>query len=108
VINYKINKGVNRPIEFHGLKGQYIYYLAIGLAMLLVVFTIIYIAGVPVYLCVPLVLVAGAVLFGLVYRYSDRYGTYGLAKAQAYKSVPSAILVGSRKIFWKKRNVEKK
>ena len=96
---YEINKGVNRPIEFRGLKAQYIYYLAIGLAGLLTGFSIMYIAGVPVYLCVPVVLLAGAVLFWIVYRYSHRYGEHGLMKAIAYRQVPSAILSRQRKIF---------
>nr|WP_262712406.1 DUF4133 domain-containing protein [Arachidicoccus ginsenosidivorans] len=37
-IQYEINKGVNRAIEFRGLKAQYIYYLAVGLAVLLLLF----------------------------------------------------------------------
>jgi hypothetical protein len=28
---YKINKGINKPIEFKGLKAQYIGYLGIGI-----------------------------------------------------------------------------
>ena len=28
---YKINKGINKPIEFKGLKAQYIWYLGGGL-----------------------------------------------------------------------------
>ena len=98
-IKYEINKGVNRPIEFRGLKAQYIYYLAAGLAGLLVGFSIMYIAGVPVYLCVPVVLLAGAVLFWMVYRYSHRYGKHGLMKAIAYRQVPTAISFHSEKIF---------
>lgn len=105
-INYEINKGVNRPIEFRGLKAQYIYYLAIGLAVLLVGFSVMYIAGVPVYLCVPVVMVAGSGLFVVVYRYSHRYGEFGLMKAIAYRQVPSAILFRSRSIVLK-LNVER-
>ena len=43
---YKINKGINNPIVFKGLKGQYIGYLAIGLLVLLVLFAILYVIGV--------------------------------------------------------------
>ena len=98
-IEYEINKGVNRVIEFRGLKAQYIYYLAIGLAVLLVAFSISYIAGVPVYLAVPVVLLAGAGLFAGVYRYSYQYGAYGLMKALAYRQVPSAILPAGVKVL---------
>ena len=98
-IQYEINKGVNRPIEFRGLKGQYIYILAIGLAVLLVTFSILYIAGVPVLLLVPVVVLAGSGLFLGVYRYSHKYGQHGLSKALAQKQVPSAIISRDRKIF---------
>jgi len=53
IIQYTINKGINKPIEFRGLKAQYIYFLAGGLAALLLVFCIMYISGTPVYICVP-------------------------------------------------------
>ncbi|WP_029274611.1 DUF4133 domain-containing protein [Pedobacter borealis] len=95
-ISYEINKGVNRPIEFRGLKAQYIYYLAVGLAVLLIGFSAMYIAGVPVYLCVPVVLLAGSGLFIGVYRYSHRYGEFGLMKALAHRQVPHAILCRTR------------
>lgn len=106
-IEYGINKGVNRPIEFRGLKAQYIYYLAIGLAVLLVAFSIMYIARVPAYLCMPVVMMAGSGLFWVVYRFSHRYGEHGLMKAIALRQVPSAILTRSRKIIVK-LNAEKR
>ena len=43
---YGINKGINKPIEFKGLKAQYIWYLGGGLAGLLVLFGVLYISGV--------------------------------------------------------------
>jgi len=100
-IEYEINKGVNRQIEFRGLKAQYIYYLAIGLAVLLIAFSVMYIAGVPVYLCLPVVLMAGFGLFIGVYRYSHKYGAHGLMKAIAFRQVPSAIVSRSIKVFRK-------
>ena len=99
MIQYEINKGINRPIEFRGLKGRYIYVLAIGLAVLLVGFSIMYIAGVPVFLCVPVVVMAGSGLFIGVYRYSHKYGEHGLMKAIAFRQVTSAILTRSRKLI---------
>jgi len=96
-VKYDINKGVNRQIEFRGLRGQYIYILAIGLAVLLVVFAIMYIAGMPVYLLLPVVALVGSGLFVSVYRLSSRYGAHGLMKAMARRQVPSAIICKSRK-----------
>lgn len=97
---YEINKGVNKPIEFKGLKAQYIGYLAVGLVALLLLFAIAYIIGVPVYVCVGLVVVLGYILFAWVFRYSHKYGAYGLMKHTAYRNVPGAIKSSGRKIFF--------
>lgn len=96
---YDINKGVNKPIEFHGLKAQYIWYMAGGLAALLIAFAAMYLAGVPVYVSLPVVLLAGAGVVAGIYRYNHKYGEHGLMKALAYRQVPSAIICFSRKIF---------
>lgn len=98
-LGYDINKGINRPIEFRGLKAQYIYYLAIGLAILLVDFSVMYISGLPVYLNVAVTGLAGSGLFLGVYRYSHKYGEHGLMKAIAFRQVPSAIKYRTRKLF---------
>lgn len=98
-ISYEINKGVNRPIEFRGLKAQYIYVLAIGLAVLLITFISLYIAGVPVYLLLPVVGLAGVGLFMGVHRYSSKYGEHGMMRSLAHRQVPSAIFCRSRNVF---------
>jgi len=96
---YKINKGINRPIEFKGLKAQYIGYLAIGLVGLLILFTIIYISGVNMFVCVVLISGLGVGLFVVVYRLSDKYGQHGLTKMIARSSTPKAVKVRTRKYF---------
>ncbi len=50
-----------------------------------------YIAGVPVYLCLPAVFAIGFGLFAGAYRYSHRYGEHGLMKAIARRQVPRTI-----------------
>lgn len=97
---YKINKGINKPIEFKGLKAQYIAYLAVGLITLLVLFAILYIARVNMFLCLAIIGILGVVLFMTVYRLSDKYGQYGLLKKLAKHSVPDSILGTSRKFFY--------
>lgn len=106
-LSYEINKGVNRAIEFRGLKAQYIYYLAAGLAVLLIAFSIMYIAGLPVYLCLPVVGLAGFGLFAGVYHYSHKYGQFGLMKAMACRQIPTAIRCPSRKAFLSLKSAEK-
>ncbi len=96
---YEINKGINTPLMFKGLKAQYIAYLATGLVGLLILFAVAYIAGVPVYLCVAVVGAMGYVLFSYVFRYSKKYGEHGLMKEAAWRRVPPAISCRSRKIF---------
>ena len=98
---YKINKGINKPIEFKGLKAQYIAYLAAGLIVLLVLFAVLYIAGVNMFVCLALTAILGTALFMTVYRLSDKYGEHGLIKKLARRSIPNFIKVTSRKAFLK-------
>jgi hypothetical protein len=88
---YQINKGINKPIEFKGLKAQYIWYLGGGLVALLILFAIIYIAGVNVFICLGIILTLGTALFMYVYKLSRTYGEYGLMKKVARKAVPKCI-----------------
>ena len=96
---YNINKGINKPVEFKGLKAQYIWWLGGGLVCLLVVFAGMYIAGINTFLSLGIILVAGGWLFMKIYQLSHRYGQYGMMKMLAKKSIPTCIKSGSRKIF---------
>ena len=88
---YQINKGINKPIEFKGLKAQYIWYLGGGLVALLILFAIIYICGVNIFICLVLIVSLATILFMHVYRLSRTYGEYGLMKKAAKNAVPKAI-----------------
>jgi hypothetical protein len=101
---YKINKGINKAIEFKGLKAQYIVYLAIGLLVLLVLFAILYVAGVNTFVCLTLIALLGTGLFAFVYRMSDRYGQYGLLKKTAKRSIPDYLIIRSRRKFINLKN----
>lgn len=96
---YQINKGINKPIEFKGLKAQYIGYLAIGLVFLLIGFAIMYILGVPVVLCIIIIALLGSALFYQVFRLSHKYGEHGLMKKAAKRYMPNHLKFSSRKIF---------
>jgi len=96
---YQINKGINKAIEFRGLKAQYIAYLAGGLVSLLILFAVLYICKVTLMICLPLVLGCGTALFFSVNRLSHRYGQYGLMKRGARKSIPTYVRIKSRKVF---------
>jgi Domain of unknown function (DUF4133) len=97
---YKINKGINKPIEFKGLKAQYIGYLGLGLIVLMIAFAILYIMGVNPFVCVGLILIAGMVLFIQVYKLSNKYGEHGMMKKIARRSIPKTIKSYLREIFF--------
>lgn len=88
---YQINKGINKSIEFKGLKAQYIWYLGGGLVLLLILFTIIYICGINIFFCLALIVTLATGLFMYVYKLSRTYGEYGLMKKVAKKAVPDVI-----------------
>jgi Domain of unknown function (DUF4133) len=96
---YKINKGINQPIYFKGLRAQYIWYLGGGLVGLLLIFAILYIIGINPFLCVGLILIGGTVLCMHVYKLSNTYGEFGMMKRIAKKSIPKIIKSYNRKIF---------
>ena len=99
---YQINKGINQSIEFKGLKAQYIWYLGVGVIALLIIFAAMYIIGLPSFVCIGIILIAGTVLVIRIYGMSNKYGEYGLMKALARKQVPKVIKSRSRKVFLKK------
>ncbi|MBS1915561.1 MAG: DUF4133 domain-containing protein [Bacteroidetes bacterium] len=97
---YTINKGINKPIEFKGLKAQYIWWLGGGIICLMVLFAVLYIAGVNSYVCIALVFLAGAAVFHFVYRFSNKYGEHGMKKKIARRSIPKVIKSWNRKTFF--------
>lgn len=99
---YQINKGINRSIEFKGLKAQYIWYLGGGVVVLLILYAILYILGLPSLLCIGIILGAGAVLVIKIYALSGKYGEHGMMKSIAGRQVPKVIKTYSRKVFLQK------
>jgi hypothetical protein len=96
---YQINRGINKPIEFKGLKAQYIWYLAGGIVCLLIVFAILYIIGINPFICVGTILLAGAFLVLKVYAMSNKYGEHGMMKKLARRSIPTTVKSNNRKKF---------
>jgi len=96
---YAINKGINKPIEFKGLKAQYIWYLGGGLLGLLIAFAVLYISGVNTFVCLALIVAGGTGLFMYVYKLSHKHGQYGMMKAVAKRSIPAQVKSYSRQPF---------
>jgi hypothetical protein len=104
---YQINKGINQSIEFKGLKAQYIWYLGGGLVVLLILFAILYVIGLPSLLCVAIISLAGTGLIMQIYEMSGKYGEHGLMKALARKQIPRFVVCRSRKVFFNRQKNEK-
>ncbi|SEN05570.1 protein of unknown function [Mucilaginibacter gossypiicola] len=96
---YFINKGINKSIEFRGLRAQYIAYLALGLVGLLILFVVLYMMGVNAYVCLTLITGLGVTLVIGTFRLSHKYGKYGLMKKRARRSLPDCLKSRSRKLF---------
>jgi Domain of unknown function (DUF4133) len=96
---YKINKGINKAIEFKGLKAQYIWWVGGGLIGLLILFAVMYIAGVNAFICIAVILGAGCGWMMYVFKISNKYGEHGMKKAIAKKSIPKLIKCNSRSMF---------
>jgi len=100
---YSINKGINKSIEFKGLKAQYIWYFGGMVIGLLILFAILYISGINSFVCIGIILTLGAVLTLKIYSLSNRYGEYGMMKKWAKRSIPKVIKSKSRAAFLHKK-----
>jgi hypothetical protein len=104
-IVYEINRGINRPIEFKGLKGPYIFYMGGGFGILLILFAIGYLAGANLYVCIGVIGLLGCGLYTQVTRLSRQYGVHGLMKTTARRQVPPAISCHTRSLFTRLRKI---
>lgn len=96
---YHINKGINRSLEFRGLRAQYIWYLGGGLVAVLVLYAVMYICGLNAYICMAVCLGAGGFVFVKVYRMNNTYGQHGLARKMAKGRIPKVLRCKSRKFL---------
>jgi len=96
---YQINKGVNKIIEFRGLKAQYIWYFAAGVLLLMILFSVLYICGLNSYLCLGIIGVLGGLLVSRLYRWSNTHGEHGMMKKIAARKTPTCIKSYSRRIY---------
>ena len=96
---YEINKGINRTVEFKGIKGQYILYLAVGILLILLLYAILYVIGISTYVCLGIVVPLTLAFILGIQRMSASYGEHGLLKKMAARRLPTSIISKSRKIF---------
>ena len=94
-----INRAIDKPIEFRGLKAHYILYAGGLLVGDILLFAILYICRVDSWICVTISFGLGGGGVTMLYKSCKKHGQYGLAKKRAAKGVPKAILCTSRKVF---------
>lgn len=96
---FKVHRRVNAPVEFKGLKGQYILYAGASVIVCMVLFAILYIAGVNSYLCLLSCFGIGALCIGGAYHLSQRYGVYGWHKKRRARASPKVLRSGTRQVY---------
>lgn len=89
---YPINKGIGRPVEFKGLKAQYLFIFAGGLLTAFILFVILYMAGAGQWLCIGFGVVSASSLVWLTFRLNAKYGEHGLMKLGAARMRPRHVL----------------
>jgi hypothetical protein len=95
-MEYKINKGIGKSVEFHGLKSQYLFIFAGGLLAVFIIFVVMFMAGVGQWICIGFGVVAASVLVWLTFSLNARYGEHGLMKLLARRQHPRYLI--SRKV----------
>ena len=53
-MEYNINKGIGKSVEFKGLKSQYLFIFAGGLLSVFMVFVIMYMIGIDQWICIEI------------------------------------------------------
>ncbi len=91
-MEYPVNKGIGRSVEFKGLKAQYLFIFCGGLLAVFVLFVVMYMAGVPQGICIGFGAVSASLLVWLTFRLNGRYGEHGLMKLAASRSHPRYII----------------
>lgn len=96
---YQINKGINKSIEFQGLRAQYIWYFGGMVIILLILFAVLYIAGAGTIICFIVIGGSGAYMSVKIFSMSRKYGEHGLMKAMAKQQIPRVLKSYTRKNF---------
>lgn len=96
---FKVHRRVNAPVTFKGLKGQYIVYAGAAVVGSMILFAILYIAGVNSYCCLLLCFGIGTMGIGGAYHLSQRYGVHGWRKRSRARASPKAMRSGSRLVY---------
>lgn len=92
---YQVNRGVGKPIEFFGLRAQYVLYL-IFLNFLIIIFSFILSMVLNAVVALFIGIVSSLLAICSCYRLNNIYGEYGLVQKFAYRNVIKHISVCKR------------
>jgi membrane-bound ClpP family serine protease len=96
-MEYTVFKGINKTVEFKGLRAQYLVYFVVGVIILFMLFVILRIFNVHIAGSIITVVGLALILIVTVFRMNAKYGQYGLMKKQAQRRCPHFLI--SRKSF---------
>lgn len=91
-MEYNVNKGIDKPAEFCGLRAQYLVFFAGGLIAVFLLFVILYMIGIHQGVCIGFCIVAAGALVWSVFYLNHRYGQFGVMKLQARQYRPRYII----------------
>jgi hypothetical protein len=100
-MEYNVNKGIGKSVEFKGLKAQYLFIFAGGLLAVFVVFVIMYMVGIDQWVCIGFGVIAASALVFMTFRLNERYGEHGLMKLLSARQHPRFLInrKNSRRFF---------
>lgn len=98
-MQYPINKGVGKAVEFYGLQAQYIWYLFGGLVANFILFAIIYFIGVPPLMAVGIFLVSTGVICFYIFSMGKKHGEHGLSLLKSRQAQPRYMVVRNPVLF---------
>ena len=105
-MEYNINKGIGKSVEFKGLKAQYLFIFAGGLLSVFVLFVILYMIGIDQWICIGFGVIAASALVWLTFNLNAKYGENGLMKLMAKRQHPRYLI--NRKIPYRLFRKKKK
>lgn len=104
-MEYNINKGIGKSVDFKGLKAPCLFIFAAGLLAVFIVFVVMYMAGVDQWMCIGFDVIAISVLVWLTFNLNAKYEEHVLMKLMAVKQHPRYLINREipRRLFKKKR-----
>lgn len=91
-MEYNINKGIGKSVEFKGLSSQYLFVFAGGLLAVFVLFVILYMIGIDQWICIGFGVITASVLVWLTFNLNAKYGEHGLMKLDAKRRHPRYLI----------------